>query len=55
VPLQSPIVGIAITTSGRGYVLAAADGGVFTYGDARFAGSAATAGLRAPIVAVAAQ
>jgi hypothetical protein len=36
--------------SGRGYVLAASDGGVFTFGDAKFFGSAGNLRLRAPIV-----
>jgi hypothetical protein len=35
------VVGIAATPTGRGYWIAAADGGVFSFGDARFAGSAA--------------
>jgi len=39
--LTAPVVGIAPTPDGRGYWLAAADGGVFTFGDARFAGSRA--------------
>ena len=47
------VVGIASTPSGRGYWLAASDGGVFTYGDARFYGSAAPARLRRPIVGIA--
>ena len=43
-------MGIAATPSGRGYWLFAADGGVFTYGDAPFEGSVGGATLRAPIV-----
>jgi hypothetical protein len=39
-PLAAPIVGLAATPTGRGYWLAAADGGIFTFGDARFSGSA---------------
>ncbi|MGH9073360.1 MAG: polysaccharide deacetylase family protein, partial [Acidimicrobiales bacterium] len=39
-PLKAPVVAMAATPDGRGYWLAAADGGVFTYGDARFYGSA---------------
>ena len=35
--LNAPIVGIAATPDGRGYWLVAADGGVFTFGDAAFA------------------
>lgn len=45
-----PIAG----TRAAGYRLAAADGGVFAYGNARFLGSAATLPLRAPIVGMAA-
>ncbi|MEA3018925.1 MAG: hypothetical protein QOI47_449, partial [Actinomycetota bacterium] len=32
------IVGITPTPTGRGYWLAAADGGIFAYGDARYLG-----------------
>ena len=39
-PLNRPIVGMAATPDGRGYWLVAADGGVFTFGDATFYGSA---------------
>jgi hypothetical protein len=39
--LKAPIVGMAATPGGRGYWLAAADGGVFTFGDAVFHGSVA--------------
>ena len=39
VALNRPIVGIASTPTGNGYWLAAADGGVFTFGDAHFYGS----------------
>jgi hypothetical protein len=37
--LNAPIVGITATPDGDGYWLVAADGGVFTFGDAEFAGS----------------
>lgn len=37
--LNGPIVGACTTPTGRGYWLAAADGGVFTFGDAKFFGS----------------
>ena len=37
--LAEPIVGMAPSTDGRGYLVVAADGGVFGAGDARFAGS----------------
>jgi hypothetical protein len=34
--LNKPIVAIASTPDGHGYWLVASDGGVFSYGDARF-------------------
>ncbi|MGH9181977.1 MAG: hypothetical protein ACRDY5_09715, partial [Acidimicrobiales bacterium] len=37
--LNQAIVGMAVTPSGNGYWLVAADGGVFGFGDARFFGS----------------
>ena len=37
--LNSPIVGMAATPTGKGYWLVAGDGGVFTFGDAKFYGS----------------
>jgi hypothetical protein len=39
IDLWQPIVGIAVTQSGKGYWLAARDSGVFTYGDAAFHGN----------------
>ncbi len=54
VTLRAPIVGIAGTPDVHGYYLTAKDGGVFTYGDAVFAGAPATLHLAAPIVGVAA-
>jgi hypothetical protein len=39
--LNAPIVGLAPTPDGGGYWLVAADGGVFTFGDAGFDGSGA--------------
>ncbi len=53
-PLHAPIVGIAPTPDGRGYWLAAADGGVFAYGDARFRGSMGGQPLAKPVVGIAA-
>jgi len=44
-PLAAPIVGMAPTPDGRGYWLVAADGGVFTFGDAGFYGNTYTLGL----------
>ena len=37
--VTAPIVGIAITPSGNGYILVGADGGVFCFGDAKFLGN----------------
>ncbi len=50
---SSPLVGVAPTASGQGYWLAASDGGVFSYGDAGFHGSAAGQQLSKPIVGIA--
>ncbi|HVX20126.1 MAG TPA: right-handed parallel beta-helix repeat-containing protein [Acidimicrobiales bacterium] len=61
-PLDKPIVGIAgtpyvpgtggapATPGGLGYWLVAADGGVFTFGDAAFYGSTGGLKLKAPVV-----
>lgn len=37
--VNAPITGIAITPTGKGYLLVAADGGVFAFGDALFFGN----------------
>jgi hypothetical protein len=51
--LMAPIVGIVPTADGKGYLMVAGDGGVFAFGDARFAGSCASiGGCAAPVVAV---
>ncbi|MEM8905964.1 MAG: M23 family metallopeptidase, partial [Actinomycetota bacterium] len=52
--LNSPIVGMAATSSGGGYWLVAADGGVFAFGDAGFFGSTGSLVLNSPIVGMAA-
>jgi hypothetical protein len=52
--LSRPVIGIAATPDGNGYWLAAADGGVFSFGDAGFHGSMAGIGLNAPVVSIAA-
>jgi hypothetical protein len=52
--LNAPIVGIASTPTGKGYWLAAADGGVFTFGDAPFYGSEGGKPLNKPIVGISA-
>lgn len=41
-PLDAPIVAAAITSTGKGYWLVGADGGVFNFGDAPFFGSCYT-------------
>jgi hypothetical protein len=48
--LTEPIVGLAATHDGQGYWLVASDGGVFSYGDAKFYGSAGALHLNQPIV-----
>jgi hypothetical protein len=47
-------VGMARTKSGNGYWLVAADGGVFSYGDAQFYGSMGGKPLSQPVVGMAA-
>jgi len=37
--VNAPIVGIAITPTGKGYLLVGADGGVFAFGDAPYLGN----------------
>ena len=44
---------MAPTPSGKGYWLVAADGGIFTFGDARFFGSTGAMRLNQPIVGMA--
>jgi hypothetical protein len=51
--LNSPVVGIASTRDGGGYWLAAADGGVFAFGDAQFFGSMGGTHLNSPVVGIA--
>ncbi len=52
-PLAQPVVGMAATRSGNGYWLVASDGGIFTFGDAPFKGSAGSIRLAKPIVGMA--
>ncbi len=51
--LNEPAVDMANTPSGKGYWLAASDGGIFTFGDAAFYGSTGAIHLNAPIVGMA--
>jgi hypothetical protein len=44
---------MAPTPTGRGYWLVASDGGIFSFGDARFAGSTGAITLNQPIVGMA--
>ena len=54
-PHNAPIVGIAATPYGSGgYWLASSDGGVFSFGNAQFYGSAGALHLNSPIVGMAA-
>jgi hypothetical protein len=48
--LNRPIVGLVPTPDNEGYWLIAADGGVFSFGDARFHGSMGGAQLNRPII-----
>ena len=52
-PPAPPVVGMEATDDGGGYWLVAADGGVFTYGDAPFSGSEGGTRLNAPMVGIA--
>ena len=45
---------MAATPDGHGYWMVAADGGIFAFGDARFAGSAGALHLAQPVVGMAA-
>src|SRR6476620_2584807 len=50
--LNAPIVGIAATRTGKGYWLLASDGGIFSYGNARFYGSTGAMHLNQPVVGI---
>jgi hypothetical protein len=52
--LNAPVVGIAATPDGGGYWLVAADGGVFSFGDAQFFGSMGGTRMNSRIVGIAA-
>jgi hypothetical protein len=51
---NAPIVGMVPTPDGQGYWVVAADGGIFTFGDAPYEGSTGGQTLNAPIVGMAA-
>ncbi len=51
--LNAPLVGICSTLDGKGYWLVASDGGVFTFGDAKYYGSTGSRHLNKPIVGMA--
>jgi ribosomal protein L24E len=50
--LNRPVVGMSPTSSGKGYWLVASDGGIFSFGDARFHGSTGNINLNKPIVGI---
>jgi hypothetical protein len=52
VHLNKPVVGGQITPDNNGYLLAASDGGIFTFGNAQFAGSAGGLKLNNPVVGI---
>jgi Calx-beta domain len=52
--LLRDVASATVVTRGRGYWLTAADGGVFSFGDARFFGSTGDLSLNQPIVGMAA-
>lgn len=46
-------VALAATPTAKGYLLVAADGGVFAFGDAVFSGSTSGLKLTSPVVGIA--
>jgi hypothetical protein len=52
--LNKPVVGMAASRTGRGYRMVAADGGIFSFGDAGFYGSTGDRVLNQPIRSMAA-
>jgi len=52
--LNKPVVGMASTGDGHGYWMVAADGGIFTFGDAPYYGSTGGQVLNEPMVGMAA-
>ena len=52
--INAPAVDVTDTPGGQGYWLSASDGGIFTFGDAKFYGSTGSMVLNKPIVSMAA-
>jgi SpoIID/LytB domain protein len=52
--LTAPAVGLATTHDGQGYWEVGTDGGIYSFGDAAFQGSASSAPLNRPVVGMAA-
>ncbi len=53
--LNAPVLGMTPTQTGHGYWLYARDGGIFSFGDARFFGSTGAIRLNQPVVSMAAR
>ena len=51
--MNKPVVGMAGTPNGLGYNLVASDGGIFSFGNAVFAGSTGSITLNKPVVGMA--
>jgi hypothetical protein len=51
--LNQPVVGMAATQVGQGYWEVAADGGIFSFGDATYEGSTGGITLNKPVVGMA--
>ena len=51
--LEVPIIGMTATPNGGGYLLIGRDGGVFTFGNARFRGSTGSMHVSSPIIGAA--
>ncbi len=52
-PLNQPVVGVVPSGDRQGYWMVASDGGIFSYGDARFYGSTGNIRLNRPVVGLA--
>src|SRR3990170_813405 len=49
IPLNGPVLDSVATPSGKGYYMVASDGGIFAFGDAKFAGSMGGQRLNKPV------